>query len=480
VNPRRLVVVWLIWVWATVPGAVWGQSGRFLLISDIHFDPFADAGLFPRLVVAEVDEWPAILEQGGALRLNPIGADSNYALLKTSLDDARQRLPGPDFILYPGDFMAHGWQNKYDRLAARTRADDPTAYRAFTAKAVRFVGEQFRGRWPGTPILPTLGNDDSYCGDYMIEPEGPFLRMFAELWFPLLGPTADPPEFARTFAAGGHYSLLLPAAGRRRLIVLNSVFFSAAYDNACGQPTQTPALDQLAWLAEELARAEAANERVWLLMHIPPGINAYAAARDETRHDPPESFWQQAITARFLQLVDRHRDTIQTSFVGHTHMDDFRVIQLRGQPLLLIKIAPAISPIFGNNPGYQVYQYDPASGQLRNYQTYYLTNPGTREKPTLLRDARWKQEYDFHDAYQLPEVSAATIARLARGIQTDSAVSALYTRFYTVGAQPAFGPKTIEAFSCAILNVTAAEYQACYGQAAGAIRREFPGLQPSR
>ena len=39
------------------------------------------------------------------------GPDSNYALLKSSLDDARKRIPHPDFILYPGDMLAHRWQS---------------------------------------------------------------------------------------------------------------------------------------------------------------------------------------------------------------------------------------------------------------------------------------------------------------------------------------------------------------------------------
>jgi hypothetical protein len=65
-----------------------------------------------------------------------------------------------------------------------------------------------------------------------------------------------------------------------------------------------------------------------------------------------------------------------------THMDDFRVIRHDGgEPPLLCRIAPATSPIFGNNPGYQVYQFDRETGALRNYQPYYLTNLAGAGRP---------------------------------------------------------------------------------------------------
>ena len=63
-----------------------------------------------------------------------------------------------------------------------------------------------------------------------------------------------------------------------RLVSLNTVFFSVKYNNACGSSDQTPALDAMRWQAAELERAKRAGERVWLLMHIPPGINGYSSS----------------------------------------------------------------------------------------------------------------------------------------------------------------------------------------------------------
>jgi sphingomyelin phosphodiesterase acid-like 3 len=230
------------------------------------------------------------------------------------------------------------------------------------------------------------------------------------------------------------------------------------YSNACGTSTQTPALDQLHWLAGTLDRARADGESVWLLTHIPPGINSYNSVETVQRGEGPVSFWHPELTGRFLQLVEQHPGAIQAAFVGHTHMDDFRLIHLKRKPALLLKLAPAVSPIFGNNPGYQVYQYDRASGAVQNYQTYYLTNLATDGKPTAQAAATWALEYDFQTAYGAHGLNPETVAQLADGLKTDAALQRQYTKFYGVSAPPEFTPQTFEIYRCAIANISAAEF----------------------
>ena len=103
------------------------------------------------------------------------------------------------------------------------------------------------------------------------------------------------------------------------------------YDNSCGSGTQSPALDQLRWLDLTLERAETSAEFVWLLMHIPPGINSYNSSEIVHAGGAPVTFWQPELTSQFLKLVQRHRRTLRLAFAGHTHMDDFRVIRTDGR-----------------------------------------------------------------------------------------------------------------------------------------------------
>lgn len=479
IEPRVVIVILGILI-ALLPGpssrpvSARDDPGRFLLISDIHFDPFFDGVLFDRLATGPIERWRGILSESRPVGLNPRGTDTNISLLGSALDEARRRCPDPDFILYPGDFLAHQWQRRYDALAPRSHLDDPDSYRSFTEKVIRFLAAEFRARYPATPILPTLGNDDSYCGDYRIEPEGPFLSMFAGAWGPLLGPEGTRGSFAETFPKGGHYEMPLPGAAGHRLVVLNSVFFSVNYDNACGDQAQSPALDQLDWLARILRRAERDREAVWLLMHVPPGINSFNSVDPVRRGGSPATFWQAELTGRFLGLVRRHRGTLRAAFAGHTHMDDFRVLPGDdGEPALLCKVAPAVSPIFGNNPGFQAYRYDRDAGTLRDYRTVYLTD---------LDDAghspgRWALEYGFREAYGLPRPDAASIAALAGRMVSDAPARGAYTRYYGVSAPPEFTAGQFDIYRCAIANITPSDFLRCL---TGSANPERPPALPDR
>lgn len=464
-----------------VPSLGPAAPGTFLLISDIHFDPFYDGSLFSKLNAQPVDEWPSVLAQSQPPGFNPPGTDSNYALLNSSLRDAQQRIPQPDFILYPGDFLSHEWRKKYDQLAAVSSRQDPKAYRTFTTKAIQFLANQFVRYFPATPILPTLGNNDAYCGDYWVQPNGPFLAMFAKTWLPLLGKTVDADLFAETFRAGGYYTLRMPHPANTRLIVLNSVFFSITYANMCGAKTDTPAQDQLQWLADALAQAREAQEKVWLLMHVPAGINAFSSATSSTQAGSPVTFWQPALSSQFFRLVERYPDTLQVAFAGHTHMDDFRVIRFKGQAALLSKISPSISPIFKNNPGYQIFHYDRTTGSLQHYRTYHLpltssepsaSRPaclkGTPKTPTLPNSSTpsWSCEYDSHsqDAYGLPRLDTRAVTSLSKAIKSNPTIAQHYTTYYTMSAAPAFDTTSIKFYDCALLNVSPTDYVACISQ----------------
>jgi sphingomyelin phosphodiesterase acid-like 3 len=460
----KTIAYWLTLVILLVcPGATLAQSqtGQFLLVSDIHFDPFYDASLFPQLSSQPVEAWPTIFANARPNGLNPIGTDTNYALLSSSLDEMRRRIPDPDFILIAGDFLAHDWPHKYDGVAPVSHLMDAPEYRSFTAKVIRLIAQEFQRRYPSSPILPALGNNDSYCGDYMVIPDGPFLKMFASAWGPLLGADQDGAAFQTTFCQGGYYRLKLPKTTQHRAIVLNSVFFSVNYDNVCGSATQTPALDQLRWLASSLEEARAAGETVWLLLHIPPGLDSYGSSKSVQQGGQAIAFWQPELTSRFLQLVQQYQSTLQVVFAGHTHMDDFRVIRLEKAPVLWSKIAPAISPIYGNNPGFQTYQYDRATGALENYQTYYLADLAPEGKPNAPGNTPWALEYDFRAAYGFSALNSSTITALADRVGTAGMAQQQYIKYYSVSAAPEITPATVNAYDCAILNVTPAQFQMC-------------------
>jgi hypothetical protein len=52
------------------------------------------------------------------------------------------------------------------------------------------------------------------------------------------------------------------------------------------------------------------------------------------------------------EVAEGYSNTIVASFAGHTHMDDFRLIGGREGRYAFALITPAVSPIFGQNPGF--------------------------------------------------------------------------------------------------------------------------------
>jgi len=70
----------------SLPASGADGTAQFLMISDLHFDPMADAKLVDRLAVADFDRWQAILESSPAKSPSRYGQDSNWPLLRSSPD----------------------------------------------------------------------------------------------------------------------------------------------------------------------------------------------------------------------------------------------------------------------------------------------------------------------------------------------------------------------------------------------------------
>ena len=142
-------------------------------------------------------------------------------------------------------------------------------------------------------------------------------------------------------------------------------------------------------------------------------------------------------------------------------MDTFHVLRgPNGRPIWFNHVVPAISPIFGNNPGYQVFSYIRETGALLNYATFYLTNL-TSDIPGV--SGIWEQEYDFNRAYGLKGINAITVQKLAREITRKPHVQNKYVRYYNVShtSKPAITQENINAYRCALENLTAQSFEKC-------------------
>jgi sphingomyelin phosphodiesterase acid-like 3 len=437
-------------------------AGRFIALSDLHLDPFSSPDIATQLVTAPPERWPAILEQSGPDRYGTYGRDSTWALVQSALDQMRAVEPAPAFIVLTGDLIAHRFRQKFEATIGQT---DEDSYRRFVGKTIAVVGEEIIRRFPGKRIFLALGNEDSECGDYKLTPHGAFLQDTLPLARRLTG--AAEASFDRDWLAGRGYDLSNAAIPRLRMIYVNSVYLSAEYRDACGTGATDVGQETLTWLSERLASAERTGESVWLLFHIPPGADPYATIRRGSCPNGLTDMWAAGYAQTLVRLVERHARTVTATFAAHTHMDEFRLIGRNGRVDGFVVSTPAISPIFGQNPGFHVYSYG-RSGELVDRDTWRvedLSLPMTGGS----RPLAWTREYRFSELWQLSAIDGPSLARLSSLIGTDPRMRARWFSVYPVGrtanwvvADASLLPEaTFRPYQCAMGRVIADEFRDC-------------------
>lgn len=381
------------------------RAGMFLLFSDVHFDPFADPTKVKALAGAPASAWRGILAGSGPV-YSPYGQDSNDALFQSFLDDMASRAPRPDFLLFPGDLLCHRFWTRYPRL---TGDSTPGGLLAFIGKAAEYFLAEVTRRFPGVPLYLALGNNDSFEGDFRIAPKSPYLAATAPLIAErALKSEADRIRFLDSYPRYGCYSLPLPGPGNGKLIVINNIFWATRYpDQGAGQPV-------LDFLEPELTAAARRDEKVWLMAHVPPGDNSKSSAAKFLKKGTVAykgllaDTWNDALG----RLLVTHGATVKASFAGHVHRDEFRLVYPKGSqlPAVSMRLGPSISPVTGNNPGYQVYSYDRQSLELLDMTVHYI-DIGSAQPA-------WDVEYTYSQTYGRGLRSAKDWQEMYQGLVT--------------------------------------------------------------
>jgi hypothetical protein len=433
---------------AQLPFTPAAGQGVFLHLSDIHFNPFADPSILRRLIAAPVEQWAAIFRASKSTPFWEKSQDTTFPLLSSTL--AATKGPAYDYVLSTGDFLSHDFKDEFVK-AGGTESE----YAGFVVKTMRFVDRMLKQAFPGIPLIAALGNNDATCDDYMLAPNDPMLPVVGRD----LPAVARHPEALRNYMMGGSYAVPHPKVPKHDIVVLSDVFLSQKYRDGCGQTGTDPGSAELAWLEWTLYQARLAGKTVTLAMHIPPGIDAFSSSRNNTCPLKTTSFWQDRYARRFLVLVARYKDQLRIAFAGHTHMDDFRAIaDANGTPLLAMRITPAVTPLFGNNPAFTAVLYSRNDASIADYATFYLANlakvgPGVAPA--------WTLEYTFKGAYKAAAYDAASLAALAKSLRTDDAVRATFLRYYAVEGQSPINASNWTAYACAQTAITADAFEGC-------------------
>jgi sphingomyelin phosphodiesterase acid-like 3 len=452
-------------------------TSSVVMLSDIHFDPFHDPAKFSQLQASPVEGWAAILD-GPTAATQPAefaalqatcgarGIDTPMALLRDSLRAARKAQPSPLFVTVSGDLMAHQFDCRFRNVGARfpSARVGPADLSEFAAKTVAFIALELRETFPGRPIYFALGNNDSGCHDYWEDPKSAFLRADAESFAADAIDPANRAAIREEFPRFGDYSVALPAPMRHaRLIVLQDIFESVGYAACNGEPDAVAASvqgraardqrgvardqggadgEQTDWLRAQLTAARSAHEHVWVMVHIPPGINVYTTlskANDVCGGGAPAMFLR---GDALVDTLTAFPDVVRLALFAHTHMDEVRLLKSSTGEVVPAKLVPSISPVDGNDPAFTVAEVNPRTATLTDYTVYvdkHQPGAGNQIKGTSGRDytAVWPPEYRYSTAYGLPDFSGTSLAKLTSEFAGDknggSAASRSYQSFYFAG-----------------------------------------------
>ncbi|MEM7260163.1 MAG: hypothetical protein AAF404_22540, partial [Pseudomonadota bacterium] len=190
--------------------------------------------------------------------------------------------------------------------------------------------------------------------------------------------------FESSFLKGGYYAFSNPKLPNNCTLVLNTVQLMTNYiadPKWNAHNGLAPAKSQLKWLTNELKVAKQAGQRVWLIYHVPPGIDAFSA---KNNLDPQ-------LNAKFLALLDTFGESIEAAFAGHSHLDSFRLINAKGKHPTWLHVSPSITPNHHRGrSAYQIFSYssDSNATTINDYQTRHMDY-------STFGDSTWRVEYDW-------------------------------------------------------------------------------------
>lgn len=351
------------------------ENIRILSLADIHFDPFngcrkVPCALIAKLRTAPVSSWQAIFLQYDNEPQLP-RTNTGYQLLISTLSKASSaaKTYRVHFVIILGDFLGHNFRALYKKYSEDSNRLE---YQAFVKKIFQFLDLELKQFFPTQDIYAVIGNNDSYKGDYYFDQTGRFFSDTSQLWGSLIKNKYNRAAMQQQFSKSGYYvvsisnvsnNILNEQNGPSRLIILNTVLFSLREKGT----TEHAANLQLKWLRNQLMQAQVNHQQVFIAMHIPMNFDVFLTKR--FRLFRLMRLWKTKYIHEFEQLLQQYKSQITGIFTGHLHSNWFQILKVDDVEIPMTGTI-SVSPIFGNNPGFKIYNYDVRSKTLKEHKNY--------------------------------------------------------------------------------------------------------------
>lgn len=236
-------------------------------------------------------------------------------------------------------------------------------------------------------------------------------------------------EAQNTFAINGFYSQLVEP-GKIIFLFISRISFSkikkksiglrviSLNDNFCNNLNfwiylnETDPANMLQWTINTLQLAEDNQEKVFILAHIPTGINDCVASWGET----------------FYKIVNRYENTISAIFTGHTHQDAFEVFYENGvnsRATAISYISPSLTTYTYKNPSYRIYTVDQKTNFIVDTDTYQVN----MTQANLVGTPSFRLEYNAKKTYNMTNLFPQDWANLITRFENDDPLFQTYYHY---------------------------------------------------
>ena len=215
--------------------------------------------------------------------------------------------------------------------------------------------------------------------------------------------------------------------------MLQDIFESAHYRGCNNEPNAAPAAEQIAWLRKQLTEARASGQQVWVMAHIPPGIDVYTtyhrylfAPGEACNVKQPQMFLSNNALG---DTIAEFGDIVRLAIFAHTHMDEIKLLQGAGR----------------QGGAGEDRAFDLADQRQRAHRSSSRRSLRRRRRSKTMRSTRpptaqgavWSREYRYSDVYHLPDFSAKSVEQLTSQLIDDKSgeeeTSRAYERYFLAG-----------------------------------------------
>uniref|UniRef100_A0A336LTD4 Sphingomyelin phosphodiesterase n=1 Tax=Culicoides sonorensis TaxID=179676 RepID=A0A336LTD4_CULSO len=368
-----------------------GEFYKIIHIGDIHYDPdyvVSGNANCKEPTCCRYNQGAPANEMDAAGRWGDYrNCDMPYEMIQNAFRTMWQLHNDADHIYFSGDIIDHGvWETSIESNILK----------------IETIQQLMKDEFQNIPIYQTLGNHEAhpvniYAPSFITEAELSTQWLYdytADAWFTWL-----PSESLETVKKGGYYTTLI--APNYRLIVLNN---NECYvDNFWMLAGSNQLKDQLQWLHDTLLRAEANNEKVHIMRHIPSGSSCFR-------------YWDR----EYNRIINRFYHIISAQFEGHTHKNEIELFYDTENVKHALNVAfngGSLTTYTNLNPNFMVFYVDKQSLEVIDFESYMFNLTEANLHP--YQNPHWFKSYSFKKTWNLPDLSPESMNGLVERLVAD-------------------------------------------------------------